>query len=226
MATFPYPDCKFELSHRLALESNDDKAAVIFDTESRTRMKVSRALYALMLEFKSPCRLDEVLDQKQLQSLQPLLERLLDAGFLVDIKKQRLPLPKPEVRLAPVFPTMFQAPLHETGQPPSDVAIVGVPYDGGNMVDPGMRHAPHEMRRRSCSQEYRLDCLTGKPKGWFDAGNNERILEGVTISDWGDLRFTYGEAPEVIYKRLGAVCADIFRQGSFPAFIGGDHSIS
>jgi agmatinase len=200
---------------------------VVYDTDSGTRMKISHRLYEMMSQFKQPRALLEVMDEPLLQGLQGTLDQLLDAGFLLDTSGRRLPLRKPETRLATVFPTMFRTPFRTPGQPPSDIAIVGVPYDGGNIVHPGTRHAPRELRKRSCiDQEYRVDFATRKPMGWFEVANLKRLLEGVTIADLGDLRFTYGEAPEVIFDRLGSVCTEIVREGFFPAFIGGDHSIS
>ena len=227
MEGFPYRHQKFVLSHCLALESVGDKSFIVYDTDTSTRLKIGRRLYEWMTEFKEPRALLEVMDEQTLQGMQGSIEQLLDAGFLLDTSGKRRPRPKPETRLATVSPTMFRVPFHTPEQSPSDIAIVGVPYDGGNLVHAGMRHAPRELRRKTCSdQEYRVDFATGKPMGWFDVDNLERLLEGVTISDWVDVRFTYGEPPDPIFERIGAVCTEILRQGAFPAFIGGDHSIS
>src|SRR6476646_1986539 len=227
MEGFPYRHQKFVLNNCLALESTDGKNVIVYDTDTNTRMKISCRLYELMTEFREPRTFVEVMDEQFLQSLQGTLERLLDVGFLLDMSKKRLPLPKPETQLATVFPTMFRAPFRTPGQSPADIAIVGVPYDGGNLVSAGMRDAPRELRKKTGSdQEYRVDFATGKPMGWFDVDNLERLLEGVTMSDWGDVRFTYGETPDAIFERIGSICSEILREGSFPAFIGGDHSIS
>ena len=227
MTAFPYPEHVFVLSNRLAIESKSERFLIIYDTDSSTRMKIGRKLYETMTRFRKPARLIEIISEQRLPFLKDAIEQLLDAGFLLDFSGKRPPVSKSDVRLATVSPTMFRVPFHVPGMPAADVAIVGIPYDGGNLVNPGMRNAPHELRKRSSiDQEYRVDFATGEPMGWFDVENLERILEGTTISDWGDLRFAYGEAPDAILGRLGSVCGEVLHQGSFPVFIGGDHSIS
>jgi agmatinase len=62
--------------------------------------------------------------------------------------------------------------------------------------------------------------------GWLDIERRERILEGVTISDWGDIRFKYGESVETIFNRAADVILDVVSRGSFPLLIGGDHSVT
>lgn len=226
MEEFPYPSLKFVLNRRLAIESEQSAFLIVYDTNTNVRRKIGRRLYELLISFREPHTLAEVIGQEILDPMRARIEELLDAGFLLDTCRQRLPRPKSDTRMATTFPTLFHTPFRSSEDQFSDIAIVGVPYDSGNVVNPGTRNAPQLIRKKSCDQEYRVDFATGKPTGWFEVETMQRLLEGVTIADWGDVPFTYGESPDQIFARVNAVCREIIKRGAFPAFIGGDHSIS
>jgi agmatinase len=94
-----------------------------------------------------------------------------------------------------------------------DVAIVGVPFDGGTSYRPGARLAPREIRAQSSLI---------RPYSYFQKVSP---FERLNIADVGDV-----DAPpvsiekcfDVVESRLGAI-AD---SGARPIAVGGDHSIS
>jgi guanidinopropionase len=94
-----------------------------------------------------------------------------------------------------------------------DVAIVGVPYDGGTSYRPGARLGPREVRAQSSLV---------RPYSYFQ---KVAPFDVVNVADVGDV-----DAPPVsIEKCYDAVEARIGRiadAGARPIVVGGDHSIS
>jgi len=102
---------------------------------------------------------------------------------------------------------LLEAPairFHGSKRETHEAILIGVPYDLGNVVAPGARRGP---------QQIRLDSAA-----WS--------LPAVDVADGGDLRFAYGENPTTILARLGQVVGSLLAEGLFPLVVGGDHSIS
>ena len=94
-----------------------------------------------------------------------------------------------------------------------DVAIVGVPYDGGTSYRPGARLAPREIRAQSSLI---------RPYSYFQ---KVAPFDRVNVADVGDV-----DAPPVsierCYEAVDARIGAIADAGARPIVIGGDHSIS
>src|SRR5262249_27847365 len=132
----------------------------------------------------------------------------------------------PRSHLTPAPATLFRAPALQPGSPPSQVAFVGLRYDAGNIIAPGAREGPSQLRQSSWQYPYLVNFATRLPAGWFDAEREEHILRGVTMCDWGNVRFVHGEDSGSILSRLEAVAAEMIGRASFPVLLGGDHSAS
>jgi agmatinase len=211
------------LNQRMAIESRTDSEAVVFDFDTNARFKLTTAVYDLVRRFSSPVRVDDALAGHPAgERLTEVVANLFAKGILVAEQGSTRP---PEVPLVASTRTLFNCPRRDP-RAPTDVSVAGLPFDLGNTVAAGARDGPEAIRTWSRQYDYRLDFLTGQPVGWFSLDTEERILEGVTFSDWGDLWFGHGEAPEKIFARIGDICEDIVRSGSFPLFLGGDHSVS
>ena len=94
-----------------------------------------------------------------------------------------------------------------------DVAIVGVPYDGGTSYRPGARLAPREIRAQSSLI---------RPYNFFQ---KVAPFDRLTVADAGDV----DAAPvsiEKCYAQVEARIGAIADAGAKPIVIGGDHSIS
>lgn len=102
---------------------------------------------------------------------------------------------------------------HVTDPAGLDVAIVGVPFDGGTSYRSGTRHGPREIRSQSSLIRSYSYFLKVAP---FDVLN---------VADVGDV-----DAPPVgIEKAYEAIERDVGRivdAGAIPLAVGGDHSIS
>jgi agmatinase len=94
-----------------------------------------------------------------------------------------------------------------------DVAIVGVPYDGGTSYRPGARLGPREIRSQSSLI---------RPYSYFQKVSP---FDRLNVADVGDV-----DAPPVsiekCYETIDARISAIAAAGARPIVIGGDHSIS
>jgi agmatinase len=110
-------------------------------------------------------------------------------------------------------PATFMRLPHVTDPKGLDVAIVGVPFDGGTSYRPGSRYGPREIRNQSSLI---------RPYGFFQKVSP---FDRLNVADAGDI----DAAPvsiEKCYEAVEARIGDIAGAGARPIVIGGDHSIS
>src|SRR5919198_4251029 len=94
-----------------------------------------------------------------------------------------------------------------------DVAIVGVPFDGGTSYRPGARLAPREIRAQSSLI---------RPYSYFQ---KVAPFDRLNVADVGDVDappVSIEKCYEAVETRIGALAG----AGARPIVIGGDHSIS
>ncbi len=110
-------------------------------------------------------------------------------------------------------PATFMRLPHVTDLRGVDVAILGVPFDGGTSYRPGARLGPREIRAQSSLI---------RPYSYFQ---KTAPFERLNIVDAGDI-----DAPPVAieqcYEVIERHVASVIEAGALPAVIGGDHSIS
>jgi agmatinase len=94
-----------------------------------------------------------------------------------------------------------------------DVAIVGVPYDGGTSYRPGSRLGPREVRAQSSLI---------RPYSYFQKVAPFDVLNVADVGDVDAPPVSIEQCYEVVEARIGAI-ADA---GATPMVVGGDHSIS
>src|SRR5881392_339310 len=118
-------------------------------------------------------------------------------------------------RKSPRFaqPATFMRLPHQTEFADLDVAIVGVPFDGGTSYRPGARLGPREIRAQSSLI---------RPYGFFQKVSP---FDRLNVADLGDI-----DAPPVsiekCYDAVEAGIGTIADAGARPIVIGGDHSIT
>jgi agmatinase len=93
-----------------------------------------------------------------------------------------------------------------------DVAIVGVPFDGGTTYRPGTRFGPQGIRKISALYT---------PYN-YEIGVDLR--EQMTMCDAGDI-FTIPANIEKTFDQISKGIGHIFASGALPVILGGDHSI-
>jgi len=94
-----------------------------------------------------------------------------------------------------------------------DVAIVGVPFDGGTSYRSGARFGPREIRNQSSLI---------RPYSYFQ---KVAPFDRLNVADIGDIDappVSIEKCYDVVEARIGAIA----RAGARPIVIGGDHSIS
>jgi agmatinase len=110
-------------------------------------------------------------------------------------------------------PATFMRLPHVTDPKGLDVAIVGVPFDGGTSYRPGSRYGPREIRNQSSLI---------RSHSFFQ---NVSPFDRLNVADAGDIDaapVSIEKCYEAVEARIGAI-ADA---GARPIVIGGDHSIS
>jgi agmatinase len=119
--------------------------------------------------------------------------------------------------------TFCKAPyVFDTNALDSDVAILGVPFDGMASMRPGCRQAPRALRDASARFGW-LGEAAG-PRGFFDVATHQTFLAGRTILDAGDVDVSLDEG--ITRARTTEHARNIIKRGTLLATIGGDHSVS
>ena len=111
------------------------------------------------------------------------------------------------------IPTFMRTNLM-TDPADSDIAMVGIPFDGAVTNRPGARHGPREIRNAS-SMMRSIHCVT-------------RInpYELCRIGDAGDVPFTRVFEVERAHDDITRFFAQLHQAGVVPLAAGGDHSIT
>ena len=95
-----------------------------------------------------------------------------------------------------------------------DVAMYGVPYDGGVTNRPGARHGPREIRNQSSLMRAINHATKVNP------------FELCSVADVGDVRFSKVYDNESVVDDIEAFVRRIVAAGAAPLAAGGDHSIT
>jgi agmatinase len=130
---------------------------------------------------------------------------------------KRLPEPHPTPVNAldyPRFagiPTFMRLP-HIPDAKRLDVALIGVPYDGGTSYRPGPRFGPRRVREQSALIRPYNPVLNVSP------------FERLRVADYGDLSVN-PLSIEDTFRRITTELNAVLQEGAIPMCVGGDHSI-
>jgi agmatinase/guanidinopropionase len=94
-----------------------------------------------------------------------------------------------------------------------DVAVVGVPFDGGASYRPGARYGPRKIREASALLREYNPVQDVEPFHW------------LRIVDYGDTAVNPASIEET-HALIEADVDPVVRAGAFPMCLGGDHSVS
>ena len=120
--------------------------------------------------------------------------------------------PKRAPRYAEIS-TFMRAPLDYELEA-VDIALCGVPYDGGVSNRPGARHGPREIRNQSSLMRPVHHVFNFSPH------------ELARVADVGDVRFAGSLVPEKAEQEIQQFFERIHAAGAIPLAAGGDHSIT
>jgi agmatinase len=93
-----------------------------------------------------------------------------------------------------------------------DIALIGIPYDGGTTYRPGPRFGPRHVREQSAIIRPWNPMLNLNP------------FEKLRIADYGDLSIN-PLSIEDTFQRITAQLDEVLKAGARTACVGGDHSI-
>ena len=130
-------------------------------------------------------------------------------------RKSAKPHPNPvDALVYPRFsgvPTFMRLP-HIPRAEELDLALIGVPFDGGTTYRPGPRFGPRNVRVQSAMIRPWNPVLKVNP------------FEKWRIADYGDLSIN-PLSIEDTYQRITEQLGEVLRAGARPVCVGGDHSI-
>jgi agmatinase len=130
-------------------------------------------------------------------------------------KKSGKPHPQPvDALVYPRFsglPTFMRLP-HITDPSELDVAVLGVPFDGGTTYRPGPRFGPRNVRVQSAMIRPWNPVLKVNP------------YAKLRVGDFGDLSINPLSLDDT-YKRITQQLVDVLKSGARTLCVGGDHSI-
>jgi agmatinase len=145
-------------------------------------------------------------------------DRIFESTYTVQATRRSELVSKPQPRDAFRSPRFSQPPTfmrlpYRTELTGVDVALVGIPFDGGTSYRPGTRLGPREIRAQSSLI---------RPFSHFQ---QVAPFDRLTVVDAGDVDVS-PVSLEVAHKAVEAHIAGIVAAGAIPLAIGGDHSIS
>ncbi len=111
------------------------------------------------------------------------------------------------------IPSFMRLPVYSP-EKPADIAIIGVPFDGGVTNRPGTRHGPREVRNHS-SLIRRVNQVTGAAP-----------FEAAQVVDGGDVIIEHPYELVAAHGDIEAAFRDFRTAGVTALAVGGDHSIT
>ena len=111
------------------------------------------------------------------------------------------------------IPSFMRTPFVEKIQN-LDIAMAGVPYDGGVTNRPGARHGPREIRNQSSFMRGIHHVSKINP------------FEICRVADVGDVPFEASHVPDLAALEIESFFREIHEAGALPLTAGGNHSIT
>jgi guanidinopropionase len=111
------------------------------------------------------------------------------------------------------IPTFLRAPYSESIED-LDIALIGVPYDGGVTFRPGARHGPMEMRQQSALMRR------------YHGVTRQAPFDQVKVADIGDVPIEHHYSIEDTFDDITRFYEKLHAAGVVPLTAGGDHSIT
>ncbi|WP_329892331.1 arginase family protein [Stenotrophomonas sp. SMYL11] len=206
------------LSRFLQLEALSERDATLFLSHDGARVRIPKALYALLMRFEQPQRVDTVVTgHSQAEKLAEALLNLARKGFLHDAGmeqagRERCVTDPPQ--------RMFDSPAFKPDMTRVKMVVIGVPSDHADPRCAGGRAAPMALRELSLHLLHTINRRTGGGHGWYDADELRPLLRGVCLADAGDVFVDPGESQHAVFRRMAQVLAGF--GDALPIVVGGD----
>src|SRR5580692_2593375 len=109
--------------------------------------------------------------------------------------------------------SFFRAPIADDPAD-ADIALIGVPFDGGVTHRSGARHGPRAVREQSALSR-RINGATGVAP-----------FAAARVRDLGDCSLEFPFDLKGALEEIAAYYHEVHTAGAVPVSVGGDHSIS
>lgn len=172
-------------------------------------------LMAAHLDGKS---LDEV--SRDDDTAQAALAQLRAAGFFAAPPDDKAPTAPCDWTLTPAVPRFLNAP----DAPNAKLGILGAPVAFGSAD--GIAQAPDYLRQLASSFLYQIDSRTGDPLGFYDTATQRNVLQGLSISDFGNFSSADAEGSGAVFSALRAAAKAAWQRCEMLVTLGGDHAIT
>jgi agmatinase len=166
--------------------------------------------------------LDAVLERfpAQGESSRAFLHDAVEAGVLLDAARaDELPTTTAQEL------TWLRAPRFSAASPAA-FALLGVPWDRTTTGRPGARFGPQALRAAAEGTSLQVSPDTLSPVGLVDFATGQKLLEGISVADAGDVFVNPAESLDVGFARVTDAVRELVSAGSIPLVIGGDHAIT
>jgi agmatinase len=105
----------------------------------------------------------------------------------------------------------------------ADIAVLGIPFDGGTANRPGHRFGPRSVRE--ASMRFNFFGQSAENRGYWDMKTRRRFLSHASMVDCGDIHVVPMDVA-YIRQQIEQSVKKILNKGAFPVILGGDHSLS
>lgn len=228
----------YVVSKHLMLESeNGENGVVIHNTRTGHRLSLTEESLKILETFRGVKSTRDaamelgVAGGGQYEEFLLILASFAEAFFLIKVvdgkAEEPLAVDKDTLFVSARIPFVHCPLVDVSFLEEATIVVAGVNIDQATTGNPGARFGPDRLREVSTKfLAYERDVFTRKNQGWHNADLGTVILEGVSFGDLGNVAYRTGESLADVYERCYRGALLSHQSGTFPVFIGGDHSIS
>ncbi len=228
----------YVVSRHLMLESEDgENGVVLHNTRTGHRLSLTEESLKILVAFRVVKSTHEAAMELGVAGGEPYEEFLLilaafaEAFFLIEVvdgkAEEPLVVDRETLFVSARTPFVYSPAVDVCSLEEGTIVVAGVCLDQAATGNPGTRFGPDRLREVSAKfLAYERDIFTRRNRGWYNADLGTVILEGVPFGDLGNVAYRTGESLATVYERCYRGALLSHRSGTFPVFIGGDHSIS
>lgn len=228
----------YVVSKHLMLESEDgENGVVIHNTRTGHRLSLTEESMKILKAFRGVKSTREaamelgVVDGEPYEEFLSILAAFAEAFFLIEVvegkAEEPLAVDKETLFVSARTPFVYCPSADAGNLKEGTIVVAGVSLDQATTGNPGTRLGPDRLREVSTKfLAYERDIFTRRNRGWHNADLGTVILEGVPFGDLGNVAYRTGESLAAVYERCYRGALLSHQSGTFPVFIGGDHSIS
>lgn len=209
-------------SYEIEHISGDDY--ILVNPINRKRIQLNKHAYRFFFEDRQVLEEEEVNQYKADQNFAKLFDLLTKSGFYIPEEKSLLQIIKNDL-IIKANPTFCFSPSGDY-KTFSDFGILGFPYSMNQNEDQSVRTSPDVIRTVSTKIKYSIDPHQRIPSGTFSLYDNQWLLKGATIQDFGNIHVRPGENSRSISRKSASILREVKKYCKIPVILGGDHTVT